>query len=545
MSGLEYKPFVEPNNVDLFNAIRNNAGYDYQNRIPNADKANVDQVINGLMNYTPSMNEFLFQLVNVIGLQIYKGVDSWTNPLAKFKRGELKLGDTIEEIASGILKAHRYNANAEYLEGDIFGSERPEVRAAFHKINRQDVYKLSINEVELRKAFSTEYGLSEFLTRIMSAPQVSDQLDEFLMTTSLFKKWHNSGGYFNVNVPDISAATSDAADSKYALRRMREMGDTLPFLSTRYNPWHMPMAPSRDELELIITPEANAAMDVEALSGAFNIDKASFDSRKTIVPAEYIGIDGFQAMLTTRDFFVIADSFYDVKSIQNPMGLITNYFLHHHQVISASPFAPAILFTSSEPSTPIVIQEPVVNSVTTPIAKDQGGVTVTSLNRGESYQIIADGVTVPATGANDALLFTITGATSPRTKIWQTGFLTIAIDEAAAALVVTATSVENNALTGSATFDLDGEIAYLWPNSEIVSDADDDGLGEVTPEPIVATDNTVTIPSSRGVQYKKDGVNVANGSVHNLTGSTVFTAVARTGFEFPVGAPVTWTVTAS
>lgn len=546
MSDVERLTWNNPNNYDILNAIRGQSTTTYQERIPNADKANIDDVIHNLLSWTPGMNEFIHSLVNVIGLQIYADNNRFNNPLAKFKRGMLMTGDTIEEIMNGLLEAHRYSANDEYLEKDIFGTERPETQVNFHKINRQDYYKLTINEPELRKAFMSLGGLDQFITNLMSTPQTSDQWDEFLVTTSLFKEWHKYSGFFNVNVPDISAEGSTPEDAKYALRRLREMGETLPFLSRRYNPAHMPIAVDRSELELIITPEANAAMDVEALSGAFNVDKAEFSSRKTVIPAEYVAIPGFQAMLTTRDFFVIADSLLETRSAQNPVGLTTNYFLHHWQVVSASRFAPAILYTSAEPSTPIIINESEVVSIAAPTLVDQGGDTVTDVIRGDSYQIIAEALTDPEGGANNAVKLQLVGAQSTRTKLWQNGFFTVAIDEAATELTVNTVAVDDGSITSTATFNVVGDLATLWPNPNIVEDADDDGLFEATPAPIVMDEDfNVTIPTVTGIQYKKDGTNINNGTVVAIAASSsvVFTAVARAHYEISSGATTSWTIT--
>jgi len=510
LSELELRPWVNPNNYDILNAVRNESSGTYQDRIPNADKANIDDVIHNLLSWTPGMNEFIYSLVNVIGLQIYRNVNTFNNPLAKFKRGMLMTGDTIEEIMNGLLEAHRYNPNAEYLEEDIFGVERPEVQVNYHSIDRKDYYKLSINRVELRKAFMSENGLDQFITNLMSTPQTSDQWDEFLATASLLKTWHDYGGFFNVNIPDVSANGSTQADSQYALRRLRELGDTLPFLSRRYNPAHLPMAANREDLELIITPEANAAIDVEALAGAFNIDKAEFASRKTIIPAEYIGIDGFQAMLTTREFFVIADSLLETQSVNNPVGLVTNFFLHHQEVISASRFAPAILFTSTEESTPIVINDTPVVSIAAPTLTDVGGDTVTDVIRGDSYQIHADALTDPAGGANDAVRLVLVGAQSTRTRVWQTGFFTVALDEAATQLTINTVAVDDGTITSTATFDVVGDLVGFWPFPGVKLDTDDDGLFEVTPEFPVIDESTygddgyyhVTIPAQEGIDWK-------------------------------------------
>lgn len=505
MSGLELRPFNNPDNSVIFNAIRNGASSDYQNRIPAADQADQSATINALLNWVPSMNEFLYSLVNVIGMQIFKNV-VWTNPLAKFKRGMLQAGDTIEEVMNGLLEAHRYNPNAEYLEEDIFGTERPETQVNFHKINRKDFYKLTVNTATLRQAFTTPQGLAEFISNLMSTPQTSDQWDEFLIISSLFKTWHDAGGYFNVNVPDVGAYTDpdvDSAESRFMLRQMRQMGNTLPFLSTRYNPAGMPVFATAGELELIITPEADAALDVEALAGAFNIDKAQFNARKTVIPSEHINIEGFQAMLTTKDFFVIADTVLESQSANNPVGLTTNYFLHHQGVYSVSRFAPAVLFTSAEESTPIVINSTPVTAISVPTLVDADGNAATEIIRGNTYQVIS--TVTNNNGDNNAVEFAISGEDSPRTHIWNTGILVTAIDDASTSIVVHVASQDNPALTNSATFAVVGELAQLWPYPQVLLDTNDDGVFDIIPAILTVDDNgNVDIPQQDGIIWTKE-----------------------------------------
>ena len=51
-----------------------------------------------------------------------------------------------------------------------------------------------------------------------------------------------------------------------------------------------------------------ANIDVEALAAAFNLSPVDMYARVIPVPAEQMGIDKAQAILTTKDFFVIADN---------------------------------------------------------------------------------------------------------------------------------------------------------------------------------------------------------------------------------------------
>lgn len=534
------QPFRTVPNADIFNAIRKNASTAYQNRIPNADKGNTQDTINNLIKFRPLRNEFVDALVNRIGLEIFK-FNSWSNPLSPFKRGMLENGDTIEEVITGLLEAKTYDPDRESLEGDIFGTETPEVQSSFHKINRQDFYKVTVKEALLRRAFLSEFGLSGFIGQVMEAPQTSDQWDEFLLMSSLFKLYDDASGFVNVQIGDLGNVTSNADDSRYALRRMRELAGNLQFISTKYNAAGMPISAQPSELRLFITPEADAAIDVEALAAAFNIDKADFGSRKTIIPSEHLNMPGTQAILTTDDFFVVADSLIETASAYNPAALANNYFLHHHQVVSASRFVPAIKF-STEASTPIVIEDYTVASIANPaVYDDEGNAVTTGVERGGLYQIDAAVTTNPAGGPNTAVIYSLSAANSQWTRITRTGVLAVGVDESLESLTVVATSVDDPNKTSSATFTVIGDEAVLWPNPEVLTVDSANGLVEVTPEAPTEASGTITIPTVTGVQYKNGATTLANGSTVSAAGGVTITAVARANYELAPGAVASWT----
>jgi hypothetical protein len=534
-------------NADLLNAIRRNASPEYQSRIPEATQGNVQDTISNLNKFRAMKNEFVDALVNRIGLEIYK-YNTFTNPYAKFKQGTLEFGDTIEEVIVGLVNARTYDPDRDYMEADLFGQHRPEVQSRFHKINRQDYYAVTVNETMLQRAFLSPTGLAGFVGQLMAAPSTSDQWDEFLLMSQLLPEFYKAGGFFNVQVGDLSNVASDESDAKYALRQLRTLADTLPYISRHYNSAGMPVAAPRDSLELIVAASANAAIDVEALAGAFNIDKADFESRKTVIPDEHMQIPGAQAILTTNEFFVTADTLIDTTSQWNPVARTNNYFLHHHEVLSVSPFVPAILLTTAA-STPIVIEDYVVTSIDAVTVTDtQTENVVTSVERGGLYSLTNNVTTTPAGGDNTAVRYVLSaGSGNLNTRVTRTGVLAVAADESATQLVITAIAVDSpdstNPVQSVLTIPVVGDELILWPNPSVLSDANDNGLFEVTPAPIVKDGtNNVTIPTVKGVQYQEDGVNVTNGQVIAITGTHAFTAVARAGYELAAGAPASWSI---
>ncbi|HWT40080.1 MAG TPA: hypothetical protein VN081_02310 [Dongiaceae bacterium] len=542
--------------VDWLNAVRNVSSNEYRDRVPEATQANITDVVNSLWNVPNLRNQFIDGLINRIGMVIFRNL-TWTNPLAKFKRGMLEYGETIEEIMAGLLEATSYDADRDELEKEIFGAMTPEVQVSYHHVDRRDRYKLTIKEPELRKAFLTSTGVSEFVTNLMSMLQNSDQVDEFLIMMRLFAEMDNADGFFIDHTADLSLSTAVEGDARYMLKRLRNWSNTLPFVSRLYNPAGMPTAISPDKLELFVTASADAAMDVDALAAAFNIGKAEFASRKTVIPdINGFNIPGVQAILTTRDFFVCADQRIETTSQFNPATLANNYWLHHWGVYSVSRFAPAIMFNADRPSTVISENETPVTSMGTVTVNTQSTVddtwsAVTNVTRGKTYNVFANAVTTPAGGTNDAVIYTVTPNGNPLSSLSQFtyvnnyGDLHIGPDEHNNSLIVTAMSIDDPAVKGAVTVGVIGDLIEPWPNPKVIQDSNDNGLLEVTPSEPAFAANVITIPGDEGVQYKNGATNLTAGQeITVVNGAPVtITAVAKTGYEIVTGATTSWTFT--
>lgn len=535
-------PIFKRSNEDILNVIRGNSSPDYQRHVPVATQANLHETFRAITSTPDYRNEFEHAFVNKIARQVVRSI-AWNNPLAKFKGPSLEYGATIEEVQVGLLNAYAHDDGADYGDESIWSREFPRVDVAYHTLNRYDVYKITIPEQALRGAFLTEGGLSTFAAQLMAAPNTSDARDEYLVMRNLFKQYGEADGYYDIQVPDITRIESSENDAKRTLRTVRALGGQLQFLSDKYNAAHMPSAVQPDDLELFITPQANAALDVDALAGMFNVDRGEIGTRTTMID-EFPDDPGTIAILTSRDFFVVADQIYQTASIKNPANLTEQHFLHHKQVVSASRFVPAIRLTSNPVREKITVQD--VSTVTlSPLAvSDVNGDTVTTVQRGSSYRVSGFGLAEGGVFQTGTVL-AIEGGVSDVTLVTQMGTLYIGPDETAETLTLRQTAIDTE-LTSTLTLEVDGPILHLWPSPQVLDDADGDELYEVTPEAPTENDGVITIPNIRGVQYQAgDGTtqaNVVNGST--VDAPTTITAVARSGFELAAGAVTSWTFTA-
>ena len=436
------KVLKDRSNQTIMDAVRSDAPLSYQQRVPAATQAGVRAVAESLFTYRPMLNEFVDALVNQIGSIIGQGM-IWDNPLAVFKQGMLSFGSTVEEYQVGLLKAHSYDPDRDYMERDIFGQEQPDVKSIYHTVNRQNYYKITINDTMLRRAFLETNGLSSFISDLMAAPVTSDSLDEFKTMMRLIPQYDEMGGFYKVQVPDVSALASSDSDAKSALRKMRAMAGNMQFPSRKYNAAGMPTFARPESLILITTPEFQSAIDVNALAGAFHTDYAKFDTRTVLVPQEELGVTGAQAILTTSDFFRVYDTRIENTSQINPTGLYNNYFLHHHGIISCSTFVPAVLFTTETGTvsgSTAIIKPTALTLTVDPI----DGTVPAAFKAGGIYALSVSAIPVPS---DYSVVWSIAGNKSSKTYITQDGNVHIGSDETAVTTTITAKAVFDKTVT--------------------------------------------------------------------------------------------------
>lgn len=337
---------------------------DYQQRIPEPTQTNIAQTMGALFDPMNSnyFNQFLDALVNRIGTT-YVHQQSFRNPLREFKKPQMIYGSTIQEIIPKWIRAHSYVDDAE----DVFKMARPDVRAWYHSQNRRDRYDITINDTELRTAFTESGGLNKLVSAIMRVPINSDEYDEYRIMMQLIAVYNQKWGFYK---HALSAAPTDEATGKEFLQALREYAGLLRFPSTTYNNGALPDVPifvSPQELILLVTPKTQAALDVQTLSGIFQLEKADIQYRQILVDQFPIADDDCVALLTTTDFFMCCDTEYRNTSQYNPKSLGTNYFLHHWGVYSVSPFVPAIMFTAGgSTTTPNIVTQTVTGMTLTP-----------------------------------------------------------------------------------------------------------------------------------------------------------------------------------
>ena len=337
-------------NSTILEKVWLSATSDYQQRIPPVTQGNIDATVKALFDpmNRQYFNIFMDILINRIAFTYVRG-KRWENKLAVFKGQKINYGSTIQEIAPKWIKAHSYSVDA----ATLLQLNKPEAEVWYHSQNRQDKYPISVSYDALRTAFVDEYGINNFIAQVMEVPYNSDEYDEYRIMLNLIAEYEQHFGFYKQQISAISSEST----AKAFLEKLKELAGLLEFPSTRYNAANVnvPVFAKNSELVIMMTPATKAAIDIEALMGAFQLEKGEIKQR--IVTVDEFPIPNAVALLTTEDFFVCNDTLYENTNFWNPETLVNNYWLHHWGVYSVSPFVPAILFTTAAGSSiPTVTQ---------------------------------------------------------------------------------------------------------------------------------------------------------------------------------------------
>lgn len=318
-----------------------------------------------IMSYQPLQNAFIDALVNRIGMVIITS-RLWNNPWARFKQGFLEYGETVEEIFVNIAKPHSFDPDAS--QTNVWKIEKPDVRAAFHTMNYQKFYKVSISTAQLRQAFLSWEGINDLIAYIVDSLYTAMSYDEFLTMKYMVAK-SVINGY--VYPQQVAAVTGTGADPSDSIVKFRQLTNDLTFLKTQYNMAGVYNSTPVGEQVIIIGNEVEAVLGVDVLANAFNISQADYISTRVAVDAfdfdatelerlnelfgddpDYEPIGGTDLTLLQsvvgfkcdERWFMDFDNFQEMTQLYNGEGLYWQYWLHAWKTFSISPFANAVVF---------------------------------------------------------------------------------------------------------------------------------------------------------------------------------------------------------
>lgn len=409
---------LQASTVDILNVIRANASGEYQNLVPKITDVNgIPKVGEILFGYPALANQFIASLMNRIALVRVKSA-TFNNKFARFKKGYLEFGETVEEIFVELAKVQRFDPTQ--AAAREFKRTHPDVRTAFHRMNWQVQYPITVTHQQLRTAFTSEAGVRDLIERIINSVYVAAEYDEWLLTKYLIIKAVTSGKMHPIGIP--------VGDLQEAAVEFRGTSNMMEFIRTDLNSAGVHTATPKSKQAILMDSKYNARYDVSVLANAFNMEKAEFKGKLTVVDdfttfdndrwaeitAECDGIEavtadelnlmaGIQAILLDEDWFQIYDNLTEMTETHVGSGMYWNYWLNIFKTVSYSPFANAVVFCDGQamsgPVTQVKVKVSEVatngpTAVFTLVAEDGTGFEPKDGNHIQTEEATAEGIAV-------------------------------------------------------------------------------------------------------------------------------------------------------
>jgi hypothetical protein len=336
----------------LLNTIRDNASADYVARVPVATDANITAVGNPITSYTPTMNEFLTLLVNKIAMTLVHD-RTLQNPLAILKKGGMPLGKDMEELWVNPATADTFDGSD---SANPWTQKKPDVKVIYHRMNRQDVYEVTITRQQLKAAFVSYEALGQLIEAITNSLYSGDNYDEFMLFKNLMRDAIDAAEVVKIN---LDANVTDEATAKDLIRHIKTVSKAMQFPGSTFNSYTpgvgenkvITWTPANRQI-LILRSDVSALIDVDVLATAFNMNKAEIGTRTfevdTFMEAE--GDRPVYALLVDESWFQIWENLEELHDIFNPKGLYYNLFYHRWQTISYSLLCNAVAFLGVDPT---------------------------------------------------------------------------------------------------------------------------------------------------------------------------------------------------
>ena len=345
--------------IDILNTIRANASYEYQSNVPEVTtEHDIPKVGEALYGYPALANQFLNALINRIALVKVKSA-VFNNAYAELKKGYLEFGETVEEVFVGIAKAREFSA--EKAEAREFKRTLPDVRSAFHTMNWRVQYPVTIQNEDLRMAFTSFGGVEDLIARIVDAVYTAAEYDEYLLFKYLIIKAVSHGKMYPVSF--------DASTMTNAAKKFRGYSNQLTFMSNKYNATGVTTTTPKEDQYIFMDAQYNADYDVDVLASAFNMDKATFmgklkliddfttfdndrfdviransDMIEDVTADELALMKNVKAVLVDGEWFQVYDNANQFTEQYVASGMYWNYFYNVWKTVSSSPFSNAIVF---------------------------------------------------------------------------------------------------------------------------------------------------------------------------------------------------------
>lgn len=376
------------NNVEVTQALINDVGGELKAELqPILDDETMTlsqksrAVSTKLFSYSLLKNSFISALINKVFMTRFWS-KAWENPLKMFVDSNITYGYTIEDLYVEASDAVDYSAHFDSGSSecdDIFKLVDNKVYANYLSINFEKKFKTSIKDFDLRRAFTSEYGLGDMIGQLMTKNIRGLYRLEYNLLKDMLTKYMKGLSQKDVGMGTSSTATQFIQDSQVTkvagattkdlienlLLNIRIYGEQFEFESDKYNSAKVMQFSPMSDTVIVTTPQVYGHID-NYLAKTYNEDRVKILNKiilidslpdVNVIKSGDTGATNYTndkpiALLMDSKLLQLKPSLLEMREIENPNALAKNYFLHFHGLVGIVPFLNCKIFTATDTQLP-------------------------------------------------------------------------------------------------------------------------------------------------------------------------------------------------
>lgn len=279
-------------------------------------------------NYTPKLNEEL-QMISKIAFQLIREVKT-ENPLSIFEKMPINKGDTVEQAVIKLVESNGYDFEG---DGALKRNKAQKMAVRYFRDWTRKVFDTTVDLVQVRECLLNGTPTDEIVTKLVSTLSSSDRYENYINIRDLFKFGSTAGASGTPFVDVGTVAKVDGkTDYKGILRKIKNTVKGMTFVNDKFNKAGIKRNTNIEDIIIVMPYTLKNAIDVDELSGVFNLSKAEIESRIIETDSE----DNI-VYIVDKNAILVFTKLYEMMQQPNAKGLFYNYFLHTERMYAISP----------------------------------------------------------------------------------------------------------------------------------------------------------------------------------------------------------------
>ena len=279
-----------------------------------------------------------YDMIGKIARQVIKGVFA-KNPLSRFIKGRIDNGDTIEQAVVKMVESQAYDSTGADTLAPKTGEK---IVAEYFNSNTRKIFKTTVRPSEIRKVLVSGGDESEISAKLVSALSDGD----------IYEYYQNIKGLINfgmtedesdetpfVKLDDVNVSTG----YKPMLSKIKNTVKAFGYMTDAFNKAGIKRNTVTDDIYIIAPYKLITDIDVEELSGVFNLDKAEI--RNKIIE---IDTDEKFVVILDQNALQIWEQMYEIWDQKNADGAFWNYTLHVNRLFGICTLYNAVFFNYTD-----------------------------------------------------------------------------------------------------------------------------------------------------------------------------------------------------